>query len=195
MRWTQPRPQPNASRVWAAPRAAIGFPAEIPLGPPCTPELDKALQLSEFFGVTTDYLLKGSETTAPAPSKRTWDRKSIGQVQYVVSAGLMAIGLLIAFGSWYDTQEDSAIWGSMTVQAAGVVWYFAGKIVCRQPAPFFIKMLDWALGLFMPCAMAAHYFLARHFAPYPLSLLHTVVMLALYVPALLVVYRLLKKHS
>ncbi len=157
------------------------------------PELEKVLALSEFFGVTTDYLLKGG-TAAPSP-RRAWDRRGIGQVQYVVSAGLMAIGLLLAFGGWYDRQEDSVIWGSMAIQVGGVVWYFAGKIVSRQEAPFFIKMLDWALGLFMPCAMAAHYFLGRHFAPYPLSLLHTVVMLLLYIPALLVVYHRLKASA
>lgn len=33
------------------------------------PELEKVLALSEFFGVTTDYLLKGS-SPAPAPPKK-----------------------------------------------------------------------------------------------------------------------------
>ena len=157
------------------------------------PELGKVVALSEFFGVTTDYLLKGSETRAVP--KSGWDRKGIGQVQYVVSAGLMAIGLLMAFGGWYDSQEDSVIWSSMIIQVAGVVWYFAGKIVSRQEAPFFIKMLDWALGLFLPCAMASSYFFGRHFAPYPLSMAHAAVQMLLYVPALLAVYRRLKASA
>lgn len=157
------------------------------------PELEKVLALSEFFGVTTDYLLKGGGGK-PTPAGR-WDRKAIGQVQYVVSTGFMAIGLLFSFAMWYEWQTDSAIWHGMIVQVAGVVWYFAGKILCREEAPFSLKMLDWALGLFMPCAMAAHYILSRHFVPYPLSLRHTALMLALYVPALLVVYRRLKKHT
>lgn len=157
------------------------------------PELGKVVALSEFFGVTTDYLLKGSETKAVP--KGGWDRKSIGQMQYVVSAGLMAIGLLLAFRGWYDSQEDSIIWSSMIIQVAGVVWYFAGKIVSRQEAPFFIKMLDWALGLFMPCSMATGYIFFRLLTPYPLDVgvPATAVFLFLYGAALLAVYRILKK--
>lgn len=156
------------------------------------PELEKVLALSEFFGVTTDYLLKGS-SPAPTPQKRGWDREAIGQVQYVVSAGLMAVGLLTAFGRWYDLQTDSVLWSSMLIQVAGVVWYFAGKIVFRQEAPFPIKMIDWALGLFLPCAMAVGFFFARQFRAYPTGFIQVAAFAALYGAALLVVYLWLKK--
>ncbi len=156
------------------------------------PELEKVLALSEFFGVTTDYLLKGS-SPAPTPQKRGWDREAIGQVQYVVSAGLMAIGLLMAFGRWYDLQTDSVLWSSMLIQVAGVVWYFAGKIVSRQEAPFPIKMINWALGLFLPCAMAVGFFFMRQFRAYPTGILQVAAFSVLYGAALLVVYRWLKK--
>ncbi len=156
------------------------------------PELEKVLALSEFFGVTTDYLLKGS-SPAPTPQKRGWDREAIGQVQYVVSAGLMAVGLLTAFGRWYDLQTDSVLWSSMLIQVAGVVWYFAGKVVFRQGAPFPIKMIDWALGLFLPCAMAVGFFFARQFRAYPTGFIQVAAFAALYGAALLVVYLWLKK--
>lgn len=156
------------------------------------PELEKVLALSEFFGVTTDYLLKGS-SPAPAPQKKGWNREAIGQVQYVVSAGLMAVGLLTAFGRWYDLQTDSVLWSSMLIQVAGVVWYFAGKIVFRQEAPFPIKMIDWALGLFLPCAMAVGFFFARQFRAYPTGFIQVAAFAALYGAALLVVYLWLKK--
>ena len=156
------------------------------------PELEKVLALSEFFGVTTDYLLKGS-SPAPTPQKRGWNREAIGQVQYVVSAGLMAVGLLTAFGRWYDLQTDSVLWSSMLIQVAGVVWYFAGKIVFRQEAPFPIKMIDWALGLFLPCAMAVGFFFARQFRAYPTGFIQVAAFAALYGAALLVVYLWLKK--
>lgn len=154
-----------------------------------SPDLDKVLLLSEFFGVTTDYLLKGGDGK-PAPEDK---RKTIGQVMYVVSAGLMGIGLLIAFASWYDRQIDSVIWGGMTMQVAGVVWYFIGKLLSGQEPPFILKMLNWALGLFLPCSMVATYIHYRHFAPYPLSLLQGAVFAILYGMALFVVYCLLKR--
>lgn len=152
------------------------------------PDLDKVLALSEFFGVSTDYLLKGGgEARTPEDKRRT-----IGQVQFVVSAGLLAVGLLMAFGLWY-VRPDSAIWFGMMVQVAGVVWYFAGKVICKQEAPFFLKMLDWALGLFMPCAMAVSFFLGTLLQPYPIGPFQTPVFVVLYGAALFVVYRKLKK--
>ncbi len=159
------------------------------------PELEKVLVLSEFFGVTTDYLLKGGGE-APAP-KSGWDRKAIGQVQYVVSAGLLAIGLLLAFATWYEQQTDSAIWHGMIIQVAGAVWYFAGRLVGKEPCPFWIKMLDWALGLFMPCSMASTYLFFRRLTPYPLDVgvPATAVFLLLYGAALFIAYRVLKKLS
>lgn len=104
----------------------------------------------------------------------------------------MAIGLLLAFGRWYDSQEDSALWGSMMVQVAGAVWYFAGKLVCGQEAPFPIKMLDWALGLFMPCAMATGFLVERRFRPYPSGIQEVAAFLLLYALALWLAYRRLK---
>lgn len=155
------------------------------------PELDKVVALCDFFGITTDYLLKGGEA-APAPKD---NRQTIGQVHFIISAGLMAIGLLIAFGAWYHTQEDSAIWGPMALHVAGVVWYFAAKHISGQEAPFHIKILDWALGLFMPCAMAAGFLVERRFRPYPTGIKEVALFLALYLLALGLAYRQLKKQK
>ena len=158
------------------------------------PELDKVVLLCEFFGVTTDYLVKGGEALPPTPAPQD-KRRAIGQVQYVISAGLMAVGLLLAFGRWYDTQEDSALWGGMAVQVAGVVWYFAGKIISQQEAPFLIKLLDWALGLFMPCAMAAGFIVARHFRPYPTGIKQAALFSLFYALSVWLAYRWLKRRA
>lgn len=143
------------------------------------PEPDKIVALSELFGVTTDYLLKDGENPVPAEPAREDKRKTIGQVQFVCSAGLMAIGLFCAFGGWYEEQSVSNIWGAMIIQAAGVVWYFAGKLICRQEAPFFLKLLDWALGLFLPVSMLSSFFVSRLPFPHPIAITW-VVFLILY---------------
>lgn len=154
-----------------------------------TPELDKVILLSDFFGVTTDYLIKGGGP-AQAPEDK---RSAIGQVQFICSAGFLAIGLLAAFCWWNGDRPDSAIWAGMIIQVAGVVWYFAGKLICKQEPPFFIKLLDWALGLFMPVSMASCYIVYRQFCPYPPTLLAAVPFWVIYLLALFVVYRHLKR--
>ena len=76
-----------------------------------------------------------------------------------------------------------------------MVWYFAGKIVSRQEAPFPIKMINWALGLFLPCAMAVGFFFMRQFRAYPTGILQVAAFSVLYGAALLVVYRWLKRPN
>ena len=65
------------------------------------PDLDKIIVMSEYFEVTTDYILKGVET----PSQKR-DNKSfgVGQTLYIASTAFLAIGLLCAFGGWYAEQ-------------------------------------------------------------------------------------------
>lgn len=160
------------------------------------PELDKVVTLSELFGVTTDYLLKEGEQPQPVfPAAREDRRKTIGQVQYVCSVGIMAIGLFAAFAEWYETQSDPAIWLGLSLQMGGIVWYFAGKLICRQEAPFFIKLLDWALGLFLPVSIVASLFVYRRLFAYPVGIPMTVLFLALYLGAMAVVFFLLRKKE
>lgn len=158
------------------------------------PELDKVIALSEVFGVTTDYLLKDAvEPQSTLPAARENRRKTVGQVQYVCSAGIMAIGLFAAFAEWYEQQTVPAIWMGLTFQTAGIVWYFAGKLICRQEPPFFLKLLNWALGLFLPVSMAASFLLERRLRPYPAGLSMTALFLALYLGAMTAVFFLLRK--
>ncbi len=160
------------------------------------PELDKVVTLSELFGVTTDYLLKEGEPPQPvSPAVREDKRNTIGQVQYVCSAGIMVIGLFAAFAEWYETQSASAIWLGLSLQVGGVVWYFAGKLICRQEAPFFIKLLDWALGLFLPVSITASLFVSRMIFAYPMGIPMTALFLALYLGAMAAVFFLLRKKE
>ena len=59
-----------------------------------SPEVDKIILLSEYFGVTTDYLLKGKET-ARREEKKKLDLK----VYTIVGTFINVIGLIVAFAS------------------------------------------------------------------------------------------------
>ena len=79
-----------------------------------TPDLEKIVLMSDFFGVTTDYILKGIE---PAEDKEQKNKEIAGKTLYIASTAFVAIGLFCAFGGWYEEQTMEAVWGSMMIQA------------------------------------------------------------------------------
>lgn len=165
------------------------------------PELDKVVLLSEVFGVTTDYLLK--EAAGPFPpetaqsqsetARTSSPRRTLAaQAMLIASPAFLAIGLFYAFADWYEWQRDTSIWQGMMIQVAGIVWYFVGKLLRQEGAPFGVKLLNWAIGLFLPVSMLVSWVFSRYFAPYPLSLTQTVLFLAVYLGALALVFWRLK---
>lgn len=67
-----------------------------------TPDLEKIIIMSDFFGVTTDYILKGIEPVATKNKKI----KSL-RVRYFIyhQQHFVAIGLFCAFGNWYADKQ------------------------------------------------------------------------------------------
>ena len=73
-----------------------------------TPDLEKIIIMSDFFGVTTDYILKGIE---PVENKELKNREITSRVLYISSTAFVVIGLFCAFGGWYEEQTMEAVWG------------------------------------------------------------------------------------
>lgn len=132
-----------------------------------TPDLEKIIQLSEYFGVATDYILKGIE-----PQKETENKNpNVSQILYIASTAFLAIGLLCAFASWHEEQTAESIWGSMIIQVLGIVSYYIGKLMSRSRAPFFIDWLNIILASFMPISLIVTLIVNRMIAPYPTDIL------------------------
>lgn len=139
------------------------------------PDLDKLVALSEFFEVTTDYLLKGVEPTAKDDGNRF-----ASQVLFIGSVALIFIGIFAGTANWYERQSLGDVFGSMSAQALGVAGYFIGKALSDAKPSFWVKRLN-ILGLaFMPCAMLAGVIFAGIAAPYPVDLRQLAAFLVLY---------------
>lgn len=110
------------------------------------PDLDKIIIMSEYFGVTTDYILKGIETAKTNEEK---GNVLASKILYLASTAFLAIGLLTAFGSWYEEQSAENIWGSMIIQVVGIAAYFIGKLISQSKASFSIKWLNIIIALFL----------------------------------------------
>lgn len=131
-----------------------------------TPDLDKIIIMSEYFNVTTDYILKGIE-----PQKNS-DNQSYfaSRILYIASTSFIAIGLLCAFGAWYEERSAESIWGSMIIQVVGAAAYFIGRLMSKEKASFIVKWLNIAIAAFMPVSLVVTYLFNHSIAPYPTSI-------------------------
>lgn len=107
--------------------------------------------MSECFGVTMDYILKGIE---PATESKNQNFNA-SQILYIASTAFLAIGLLCAFGGWYEEQSAESIWGSMIIQVVGIAAYFIGKLISQSKPSFIINWLNIAIASFMPISLIA----------------------------------------
>ena len=115
-----------------------------------TPDLEKVIVMSDFFGITTDYILKGIE---PITDKEQKSKELTGRILYISSTAFVAIGLFCAFGGWYAEQTMEAVWGSMIIQSVGIVGYFVARVLSEEEAPFYVNWLNIIGVAFMPISM------------------------------------------
>ncbi len=161
------------------------------------PDLEKIIMMSDYFGVTTDYLLKGIE---PIVSKEEKGKEIVGKVLYIASTTLIVIGLLCAIGEWYEKQTMSAIYGSMVIQAVGVFEFFLAKILSKEKPPFYVKWLNIVVISFMPVSMITGFlseiiFKRGWVAPYPIGPFHGLLFVSSYLILLYVSYYIVKKKE
>ncbi len=155
------------------------------------PDLEKIILMSEFFDVTTDYILKGIE---PAKTLNAANPALTGKILYIASTTFIAMGLFFAFAGWYEEQSVSNIWGSMIIQALGVAGYFIAGLFPGGKPSLWVMLANMALLLFMPVSMITSMFVWGWPMPYPIHLNGIVVFLFCYIPTVLVCGYLIKKR-
>ena len=162
-----------------------------------TPDLEKVIIMSDFFGVTTDYILKGIE---PVTDKEQKSKEIASKILYISSTAFVAIGLLCAFGGWYELQTMEAVAGSMIIQAVGIVGYFIARILSEEKATFYVSWFNIIGIAFMPISMITGYISILVFkqgwvAPYPNGIFHTLTFILLFFVVLVASYAILKKRA
>ena len=143
-----------------------------------TPDLEKIIIMSDFFGVTTDYILKGIE---PVADKEQKNKELTSKVLYISSTAFVAIGLFCAFGNWYAEQTMEAVW--------------------EEKSPFYVNWLNIIGVAFMPISMITGYISGLVFklegwiAPYPIGIFHTLVFVLVFFVVVIASYIILKKQT
>lgn len=115
------------------------------------PDLENIIAISEYFQVTTDYLLKGIEAVAEEKS----DSAVGSRVLYAASTALVYLGLLIGIGGWLAEQTLEPVFGSMCAQVVGLAAYFIGKALSKEQASFWVQWLNLVGLTCMPSALVS----------------------------------------
>lgn len=136
-----------------------------------SPDIEKIILLSEFFDVTTDYLLKGIE---PLPKDIISSKTRLNaNIFAVVGTALNITGVIVSVMLWYEKMTATAIAVGFIFIIIGCMIYGIGMIVSdRTTKPkasqMFISVNIWTVT-FMPLAAACNMFLGvGYIAPYPI---------------------------
>ena len=133
------------------------------------PDIDKVIIMSEFFDVTTDYILRGIETEKQTPiSQRTPD----AGIFVVVATVAIFVGLIVACAAWYEYQVALAIVGGLIIMAVGCMMFGIGFFFSTEntKAPAkrtFFTINIWFL-VFIPLSLLYNALAGRPIAPYPM---------------------------
>lgn len=162
-----------------------------------TPDLEKIIIMSDFFGVTTDYILKGIE---PVDDEEQKSKGLASRVLYVASTALVFIGLFCAFGGWYEKQTMETVWGSMIIQAVGITGYFIGELLSIEKASFCVDWLNIIGITFMPVSMVTGcismvVFKEGWISPYPIGIFHPLIFGIVFSVIIVVSYFSVKKRK
>lgn len=161
------------------------------------PDLGKIITMSDYFGVTTDYILKGIEPVVDKEQKRS---ELTSKILYIASTAFVVIGLFSAFAGWYEKQTMDTVWGSMIIQAVGIAGYFIGRLFSAARPPFVVNWLNLSGFLLMPFSMVTGaisiaLFKEGWIAPYPIDIAHVVLFVIMYISICAISFIVLKRRT
>ncbi len=138
------------------------------------PDIEKIILLSEYFEVTTDYLLKGTEHAQTEKSVKNTDFSPIFNA---VATALDLFGVILSCLLWFSTQEADAVIAGSVLIIAGVMIHTIGICLASAQNRISGRLKFWRVNIwivsFLPLSLIYNLITARLAAPYPLLLYNT----------------------
>lgn len=109
------------------------------------PDIEKVMLMSDFFEVTTDYLLKGTET-----NQTTLLKSRDAQVFAIIGSAVNLIGLILAILIWKEKQTPVSVALGLIMMTAGCAVFLLGQILGKNKkaaAINFCLINVWILSL------------------------------------------------
>ncbi|MFA9464434.1 MAG: helix-turn-helix domain-containing protein [Velocimicrobium sp.] len=109
-----------------------------------TPDIEKIIFMSDYFGVTTDYLLKGID---PKPDEKA--KKPDAKIFSIVGTVLNVIGLILAITIWYEKQVSYSIGLGLAIMVIGCMIFAIGQIVSENKTRLMAKKYFWLVNIWV----------------------------------------------
>lgn len=111
-----------------------------------TPDIERVILLSDFFDVTTDYLLKGIE-----PVSENTTEKSDARIFSLVGSVLNFIGLVAAIMIWNEEQTPISVAVGLILMAVGIMVFVIGQFIGEnKKASFWFWIVNVWVLILMP---------------------------------------------
>lgn len=132
------------------------------------PDIERIILMSDYFEVTTDYLLKGIEENA-----RQKEENPDAGIFTIVGSAFNFMGLIVAAMIWYEEQVATATAVGMILMVIGCMIYGIGMAVSDPATKGKAKKNFWTLNTwllsFMPLSVIFNILTGyKGPAPYPL---------------------------
>ncbi len=119
-----------------------------------SPDLEKIILLSDYFDVTTDYLLKGIEPVEDVPKN-----KADARIFSILATVLNFIGLLAAIIIWEVERTPISVLGGFIIMAVGCMCFVVGQFMGtnKEKAALMFGLVNvWLLSL-MPISSICNF--------------------------------------
>ena len=144
-----------------------------------SPDLDKIVQLSEYFEVSTDHLLKGAEL--PAGDNEGLNTAFIFNA---VATAFDLLSIVLSAFIWYETQEAGALIVGFIFIVFGLMLHFIGSQWAKGRSGLTLKLRFWKINiwpvLFLPLSLVYNILALNWPAPYPLFAMNRLLPYALF---------------
>ena len=161
------------------------------------PDLDKIISMSDYFEVTTDYLLKGMEPVVQKEEEQSIKHRRIASnICYQLSLGFVGLGIILSIILADFLKISVLLTPVLIVQGVGLLVWGTGRNLSEVRPSFQVKLALILFLLFVPLGFLSNIlFPLGKIFPYPTSLAASLTFVTFYLILGVCISLFLKKQD
>ena len=161
------------------------------------PDLDKIISMSDYFEVTTDYLLKGIEPVVQKEEEQSIEHRRIASnICYQLSLCLVGLGIILSIILADFLKVSVLLTPVLIVQGVGLLVWGTGHNLSEVRPSFQVKLALILFLLFVPLGFLSNVlFPMGKIFPYPTSLAASLAFVTFYLILGVCISLFLKKQD